>query len=146
MDFQSSPRNLQKQRKRKTDLSPGTLDFPRITQHPTNTIYMSLGFAFGTLDCFLFQHEALFLSLLEQRTEEDRRLCAFWPKMATPTVREGWGSTRRLPCIHKTTQLGPRRLVVAWPRSPLRHGGRPWWPCSGVAIGRGRERAGGGNG
>jgi len=38
MDFQISPRNLQKQRKRKTDLSSGTLDFPRITEHPTNVL------------------------------------------------------------------------------------------------------------
>ena len=110
------------------------------------TIHMSLSFASGTLDCFLFEHEVLSSPCYEQRTEEDRRPCAFWPMMATPAVREGWGSTRRLPRIHKTTQLGARRLVVAWPRSPLRHGGRPWWPCSGVAIGRGRERAGGGDG
>ena len=33
---------------------------------------MSLGFAYRTLSCFLFEPEVLLLSLLEQRTEEDR--------------------------------------------------------------------------
>ena len=46
-----------KQRKRKTDLARGTLDFLLITPQPTNTIHMSLGFASGTLSCFIFQHE-----------------------------------------------------------------------------------------
>jgi hypothetical protein len=67
MHLQSSSMKSEKQRKRKTDLSPGTLEFPRITQQPTNTIHLSLGFASGTLGCFLFQHEVL--PLLSFRTE-----------------------------------------------------------------------------
>jgi len=46
-----------KQKKRKTDLAPRTLAFPRITPQPSNTIHMSLSFASGTLSCFIFQHE-----------------------------------------------------------------------------------------
>jgi len=49
-------KSAKKKKKRKTDLAPGTLDFPRIMPQPTNTIYMSLGFASGTLSCFIFQH------------------------------------------------------------------------------------------
>jgi len=62
----------EKQKKRKTDLAPGTLDFPEITPQPINTIHMSLGFASGTLSYFLFEPEVLLLSLLEQM-EENRR-------------------------------------------------------------------------
>ena len=37
MHFQISPRNLLKQKKRKTDLAPGTLEFSGITPQPTNS-------------------------------------------------------------------------------------------------------------
>jgi len=45
---------------------------------------------------------------------------------------EGWRSTGRVSRIHKTTHLGLRSLVVAWPWLSLSHGGRPWLkrPCS----------------
>ena len=107
------PWNLQKQKKRKTDLAPGTLAFPRITPQPTNTIHMSLGFASGTLRFTLFTPEVLCLLPVSEGLDEQ--------VTNRNSIRTGHGRARqgRAPRQRSDDQRGKGNLNVARGNSGL---------------------------
>ena len=124
MHFQSSSMKSVKQKKRKTDLAPGTLAFSRITPQHINTIHMSLGFASGTLSCFLFLPEIPLLSLLDQNRDwGDGRL------------RPRQGRPRRSPSAEPTLKRPTGQPSLA--RDGLTH---QWWPPCLPVHGGQRER------
>jgi len=54
MNYYGFPNFTEKSAKKENTFPSGTLEFPGITPQPSDTIHVSLGFAPGTLSCFLF--------------------------------------------------------------------------------------------
>ena len=89
MDFRSSPRNLQKQRKKENRSFTGDPG-------------LSMNHAITQKSWLLIWNPELFLILNQgpsRESEEDLRLRVFRPTVAMPAARDGWGSTRGSPRI-----------------------------------------------